>query len=108
MTGVQTCALPILKVRDLKTENRTTNEIFAKVKELGLELCPPETGPQFRLQNPTQRTIFIGMKQISDRDDYPNVFYLSSIDGGLWLNRDYAESDVRWNDCSGFVFRLRK
>ncbi len=97
-----------LKVRDLKTENRTTNEIFAKVKELGLELCPPETGPQFRLQNPTQRTIFIGMKQISDRDDYPNVFYLSSIDGGLWLNRDYAESDVRWNDCSGFVFRLRK
>ncbi len=97
-----------LRVADLKTKNQTTDEIFAKAKELGLELCPPETGPQFRLQNPTQEYIIIGMKQIADRYDYPSVFNLDSDSDGLWLNGIIARPGLRWNDDSKFVFRLRK
>jgi len=96
-----------LRVADLKTKNQTTDEIFTKAKELGLELCPAETGPNFRLQNPTQEYIVIGMKQITDRYGYPVVFYLISFGGGLWLSGHDAQSDSRWNDDFKFVFRLR-
>lgn len=97
-----------LKVSDLKTKNQTTDEIYQKAQDLGLELCPPETGPQFRLQNPTQELIFIGMKQISDCDGNPHVF---GLDGGgyvLWLRSYDAYPGYEWYDGLRFVFRLRK
>ncbi|HNU96399.1 MAG TPA: hypothetical protein PKH95_03240, partial [Candidatus Magasanikbacteria bacterium] len=95
-----------LRVSDLKTKNRTTDEIFAKAKELGLELCPAETGPNFRLQNPTQE-IVIGMKPITDRDDYPCVFGLDSDGDGLWLHGFDANPGREWGDGEELVFRLR-
>ena len=39
-----------LKVRDLfGNQNATTDEIYKKAAEVGLELCPPEVGPHYRL-----------------------------------------------------------
>ena len=44
-----------LKVRDLGFTNfPTTTEVFEKATELGLELCPAEVGPQYRLQQTNQ------------------------------------------------------
>lgn len=48
-----------------------------KVLELGLELCPPEIGPQLRLQYGEQRkgeTLAIAMLPFSDDPRYP-MFY---------------------------------
>ncbi|HRY36805.1 MAG TPA: hypothetical protein P5230_02935 [Candidatus Magasanikbacteria bacterium] len=96
-----------LKVADLKTKNQTTDEIFAKAKELGLELCPPETGPNFRLQNQTREYIVIGMKQIADSVRHPRVFTLRNSGDALWLDSNDARPDFRWYDYYGFVFSLR-
>ena len=42
-----------LKVGDLgfpSGKYPTTDEIYRRIEELGLELCPPETGPRYRLK----------------------------------------------------------
>jgi hypothetical protein len=89
----------------------TTKEIYERAEELGLELCPAEVGPQYRLKNanqPMNEWFSIGMKQIADRDGYPDVFNLGRGGDGLWLLEDWAEPDNRWGPGNEFVFRLRK
>ncbi|OGY56525.1 MAG: hypothetical protein A3H67_04255 [Candidatus Buchananbacteria bacterium RIFCSPLOWO2_02_FULL_46_11b] len=101
-----------LKVSDLGfPKGATTEEIYQKAEELGLELCPAETGPQLRKQyinQPLDEWLNIGMKQIVDSDGSPNVFYLRRLGGGLWLRGSWAEPGSRWGPGHGFAFRLRK
>lgn len=103
-----------LKVGDLgfpKDKYPTTDEIYKRIEELGLELCPAETGPHYRLKymnQPMGEWFRIGMKQISARGGYPNVFHLARSGDGLWLDRNWTGPTDRWNPGSGFVFRLRK
>lgn len=72
-----------LKVRDLGFPyGATTQEIYEKAEKLGLDLCPPETGPQIRLhyeeifkrEQPKDEWFYIGMKTISDSDGNPDMF----------------------------------
>ena len=89
----------------------TTDEIYRKAEELGLELCPAEVGLQYRLKysdQPMGEHFFIGMKQITDRDGRPRVFNLARDEHGLWLNSRGAEPGGRWNPNHRFAFRLRK
>ena len=89
----------------------TTAEIYQKAKELGLELCPAEVGPDLCLKyldQPLNEWFLIAMKQIPDRDDYPYVFSLERSADGLWLDTNWAEPDRRRDPEDGFVFRLRK
>lgn len=101
-----------LKVKDLGfPRGATTQEIYQKAKDLGLALCPPEVGPQLRLQyedQPLGEYIFIAMKQITASDGLPHVFELARRGGGLWLNGLWTTSDNRWYPDAGFVFSLRK
>lgn len=89
----------------------TTDQIYARAETLGLELCPPDTGPNYRLKyqnQPLGEWIYVGMKQIAVRDGGPRVFDLGRVGGGLWLVSDWATPGGEWNPSSGFVFRLRK
>lgn len=102
-----------LKVGDLgiSRQNPTTEEIFEKAKELGLELCPPETGLQYRLQytdQPLGECFWIGMKQISSSEGSPDTFRLVHNGGGLWLYSDWVRRANKWRPSDEFVFRLRK
>lgn len=101
-----------LKVSDLGfPKGATTAEIYQKAEELGLELCPAETGPQFRKQytnQPLNEWLFVGMKQIIDSGGYPLVFHLYRSDDGLWLDDRWAEPGGRWDPALEFAFRLRK
>ncbi len=103
-----------LKVGDLgfpQGKYPTIDEIYKHIEELGLELCPPETGPHYMLQytnRPMGEWFRIGMKQIADRDGDPNVFYLGRLGDGLWLGGGWEDPGYRWNPGAGFVFRLRK
>ena len=73
-----------LRVGDLgfpKNKYPTTDEIYTRIEELGLELCPAETGPRYRLHymnQPMGEWFRIGMKQIIDRDGSPDVFILGA------------------------------
>jgi len=101
-----------LTVADLgfKT-SATTDQIYERAQTLGLELCPPDTGPNYRLKykdQPLNEWIRIGMKQIAGSDGDPYVFFLERDDGGLWLGNRWAIPDFEWDPGNRFVFRLRK
>jgi hypothetical protein len=101
-----------LTVADLgfKT-SATTDQIYERAQTLGLELCPPDTGPNYRLKykdQPLNEWVRIGMKQIADSGGRPGVFSLGRDDGGLWLGSIWAAPDDEWRPGSKFVFRLRK
>ena len=99
-----------LTVRDLGfTQGATTDQIYAKAEEFGLELCPPEVGPEYRLQyknQPMGEWFVIAMKQISDPDGNPHVFKLGHDEGGVWLLNYWAEPDEQWRPEDEFLFRL--
>jgi len=103
-----------LKVGDLgfpKNKYPTTDEIYKRIEELGLELCPPETGPQYRLQyqnQPMGEWFLIGMKQITGRVGNPDVFSLGRGGVGLWLDARWTDPGPEWVPDCEFVFRLRK
>lgn len=100
-----------LKVADLLPGNPTTDQIYAKAKELGLELVPAETGVRYRLKykdQPLDEWLYMGMKQIADRRGNPGVFLLGRVEGGLWLGGDWAGPVSRWHPDGEFVFSLSK
>ena len=102
-----------LKVGDLglPKQNPTTDEIYARAEELGLELCPPEVGPHYRLKyqdQPLEEWVRIGMKQIADPGGDPDVFDLGRNDDGLWLDSYWARPTNEWDPDDELVFRLRK
>lgn len=89
----------------------TTDEVFSRAKEFGLELCPAEVGPHLRLSykdQPLDEWIYVAMKQISGSGGYPYVFNVERDDGGSWLSYGWARPDNEWNPEDKFVFRLRK
>lgn len=102
-----------LKVKDLGFASEpTTNELFARAKERGLDLCPAEVGPHLRLaltDQPRDEWFWVAMEPISDSNGYPNVFGVErNDDGKQWLFADYANPDYRWDLEDGVVFCLRK
>ena len=102
-------ALVRLTVGDLGfSSGATTDEIYEKAQEWGLELCPPEVGPVLRLATSSPDWMLVAMKQITDRDGYPSVFYLYRFGDSLWLYARHAEPDYRWHSNYYFVFRTRK
>jgi hypothetical protein len=86
----------------------TTDEIYTKAEELGLELCPAEVGPQLRLQNTSKEWMLIAMKQITGRYGGPRVFDLDHFGDQPRLHAGNAKSDERWFSNDRFVFRFRK
>lgn len=100
-----------VKDLDIKKSYPTTDEIYKKAQELGLELCPAEVGPQYRLQNKNQALgewLAIGMKPLPDSGGVPCVFGLAHDGGGLWLFGDWSRPDDGWDPGDEFVFTLRK
>ena len=94
--------------------NRSTryDQICARAKELGLELCPAEVGPQLRLQyqeQPLGEYLVVAMKAINDLDGDPRVFAVSRDGAGLWVSASVGRPDDVWGLGGRFVFlRPRK
>jgi len=101
-----------LSVADLGFKDGANyGNICAKAKELGLELCPNEVGPQLRLQykdQPKGEYLRIAMEPITDSDGYLFIFNVGRGGDGLWLNGVYGRSGRFWVANNRFVFRLRK
>ena len=101
-----------LTVADLGFKsNATTDQIYERAQILGLELCPADTGPSYRLKyrnQPLNAWIYMGMKQITGSGGGPSVFRLGRSVDGLWLDDDWATPLDTWHPDLVFVFRLRK
>jgi hypothetical protein len=77
---------------DLGLERDASRElIYARAKECGLDLVPPEAGPQLRLQYPKQRDgehLFIGMEPITACDGNKYIFLVYRLKARRWLFGD--------------------
>ncbi len=101
-----------LTVADLgfKT-SASTEKIYERAQMLGLELCPPDTGPNYSLKykdQPLNEWVRIGMKQIADSVGDPSLFSIGRDDNGLWLDHGWVKPGSEWYPDGKFVFRLRK
>ena len=101
-----------LSVADLGfKEGANYENICSKAKQLGLELCPNEVGPQLRLQykdQPKGEYLRIAMEPITDSGGNLSLFGVARGDDGLWLYGDSGRSGLFWGADGRFVFRLRK
>ena len=98
-----------LTVKELGLEEgATTDRIYEQAKELGLDLCPVEVGPQLRLQDTGKEGMLIAMKQIADCDDSPDVFNLHRLDDRLELDVSHAYPASSWSSGHQFIFLCRK
>ncbi len=101
-----------LTVADLGFKsNATTDQIYERAQALSLELCPTDTGPNYRLKyrnQPLNEWIYMGMEQITDSDGYSRVFDLGRDGDGLWLREAWARPGRAWAPDDEFAFRLRK
>ena len=89
------------------TAGATSAEIFDRARCVGLNPCPLELAPHFRLQfldQPEGPYLTVASTKTKDDDAYPNGFYLRRKDGRLWLRGYQATSDYIWEPASRFVF----
>ncbi len=84
-----------VRLKQLGFKKKTTfTQVYKRAEQLGLGMCPPEVGPQLRLQYPDQvpgEWIIVAMKPIQSRVfgvDYNNFGkYLNSVNlqGIIWI-----------------------
>ena len=87
-------------------------ETCAKAKELGLDLCPAEVGPQLRLQykdQPRGEWLVVAMEPIKDSGGYLDVFDVErDEDGESWLVGSDGNPSGFWHAGRHFVFVSRR
>lgn len=92
------------KVRDIGFQQGATNaEIYQRAKELGLEFCPAEVGPNYRLAYTDQSVfdkLYIGMNPISQ------YVFLLDREGSLRLNGRYKADHDHASPDTEFAFLL--
>ena len=90
----------------------TTQDIYYRARKLGLQLCPAEVGPHYRLTHLDQTLNawkYIAMEPITGSDGGPGVFRVGRSADGLWLGDYWAYPGIRWDAGGRFVFfRSRK
>lgn len=88
------------------------DQIYDRAKELGLEICPSEVGPQLRLQyrdQPNGEWVLIGMEPILVSYGYLRVFVLGRHDSALWLSDRWSIPGHVWHPGHLWLFgRPRK
>lgn len=90
-------------------DGATTEQIYVEARRLGLELVPPEVGPNLRLAHldqPLNEGYVIGMKPIISHDGSPVIFIVVHIEDGLGLGLRLADRQV-WHPDDEFIFRPR-
>ena len=75
--------------------------------EAGLDLCPPEVGPQLRLQYADQKVgefLLIGMKPLPTASDSDACFVVGNGGAGLLIIGRSAGPNLTVTSRSQFVF----
>ncbi len=104
--------LVVMSVKELGFKRITRyHQICARAKELGLELCPAEVGPQLRLQyldQPKNEWLVIAMMEgIRDSSGHGLfTFCVGHNQDGRWLRVEHGYYDCAWDLNEQFVFVL--
>jgi hypothetical protein len=82
-------------------------QVYARAKTLGYSLCPPEVGPQLRLQYTNQKIgefLTIAMQPIRDYAGELTVFSVGNGGAGLLLIGSNGNPDLTVSASGHFVF----
>jgi hypothetical protein len=93
----------------LETENASQSDVHRGAKQLGLELCPAEVGPQLRLDyhnQPLGEALDIAMEPVATYTGDPTIFALVNFGTGLALIGSDGRSDSMMPRTRRFVFAL--
>jgi len=100
--------LAVVSVADLGFAGGATRaEIYARAQELGYSLCPPEVGPQLRLQylnQPKREWLVIGMEPITRTGSDLRLFHVGHDDFDPWLDCNNGCPNLRWDSSDRWVF----
>lgn len=100
--------LVVVSVAELDfKDGATQKDIYKRALELGLYVCPPEVGPQLRLQykdQPMGEWLFIGMEPIPDSFGRPIIFNVGHDNYGFWLHGLNSYPDFFWGGSFRWVF----
>lgn len=86
-------------------------DIYVRAQELGLDLCPPEVGPQLRLQytdQPKGEWLVVAMEPITGSGGGLRLFDVAHGGDGRWLGAGSGRPDLFWDGRNRFVFLRRK
>jgi len=92
-------------------DGATYKDICVRARELGLELCPNEVGPQLRLQyadQPKGEWLLVAMEAIAGSVGDLDVFGVGHVDDARWLDGDRGFPGSVWNGYFRFLFLRRK
>lgn len=100
-----------LRVGDLGIDGgASVREIFRRGRELGLELCPAETGPRYLLSHADwkhREWCYIAMEPIGDGKGRPHIFQAgSNAELELHLLQVWAGEGAAWDADREVVFAL--
>lgn len=90
-----------------KTETVSLPAVYARVRQLGLEVAAAEVGPQLRLQyfdQPMGEFLIIGMEPIKTWSGEPVILSVANGGAGLILMGQYGGPDAEVSTSSRFVF----
>ena len=92
-------------------DGATRKDIYVRAQELGLDLCPPEVGPQLRLQytdQPKGEWLVIAMEPITGSDGNLSLFYVGRDGDARWLYANHGHPVCFWDGDFRYVFLRRK
>jgi hypothetical protein len=82
-------------------------EIHARALNAGLQLCPPDAGPQIRRQyseHPLGMCLGVAMEAIRGSDGNKYFFRVLRVHSGLWLRTFSWDPDGAWLPEERFIF----
>jgi len=103
--------LVVLSAAELGVESdeSSLSDVYKRAKQVGLELCPAEVGPQLRLDyrnQPLGEALDIAMEPVATYSGGPTILTLVNWGTGLILIGRDGRSESTVNRRSRFVFAL--
>ena len=103
--------LVLLSAADLGVKSRSSlADVYARARQVGLELCPAEVGPQLRLDyrnQPLGEALHIAMQPVRTYNGEPTILALANFaPSGLLLIGSDGRSEFMVPSAFRFVFAL--
>lgn len=86
-------------------------EVYDKAKEFGLELCPPQVGPELRLNyknQPYDEDLTIATEPFVGINYFPLLFGVHRSNSGSWISDIHGQLGLHGRGDHRYVFRFRK
>jgi hypothetical protein len=104
--------LTLVSVAELGVESEARlSEVYRRATQLGLALCPPEVGPQLRLDyrdQPVGESLLIAMEPVKTYYGEPTILSLMNFGSGLALVGSDGRPESTVSGYLRFVFALPK